>query len=250
MTSTLPASLLLTSAPRTAELRGWAVGLRDLRRDAIDLSVRGRAGVPGVRAGERCFAIATGSGRWLIGLADAQGPGDGAADAARAVVGHLRRAAPFRDLQTVLAGANRFARESIPGRLVEMTLLDVDAPRHAVRIAVAGGVAALAAGRSGDVVALGERGPALGLVADAKWSVTGPVRLAPGHLLAAVTDGIVDRARDDGTTFGEARVAALLSEHRGASPRTAARALLDQGDAWSGDDPADRTALALRLRGR
>lgn len=239
---------VLSDSPRGAELRGWALGMRELRSDAIDLAVRGRPGLAGVRAGERCFAIATGAGRWLVGVADARGPGDEAADLARAVVGHLRRAAPFREVASVLAGANRFVRESAPGRLVAVTLVDVDGPRHAVRIAVAGGVPALVAGHSGDVFRIGERGPALGLVEDPRWRVAGPIRLAPGHLLAVVTDGVTDRVRDDGTTFGDARVAAVLRDHVHGSPRAAARAILDRGDTWSTDDVADRTALALRLR--
>lgn len=247
MTAVLPIPVRTSTPPRSAELRGWALGVRDLRRDAVDLAVRGRRGAPGVRSGERCFAIATGAGRWLVGVADARGPGDDAADTARDVVGHLRRAAPFRDLQTVLADANRFVRDAAPGCLVALTLIDVDARRHAVRVAVAGGVPAFVAGRSGDVVRLGDAGAGLGLVEDPRWHVSGPVRLAPGHLLAVVTDGVVDRADDDGVTFGESGVAAALRDHRDATPRVAARALLSRGDAWSASDVADRTVLTLRL---
>ena len=46
MTSTLPASVHSASAARAAELRGWALGLRDLRND----SRRGARTAPGTRS--------------------------------------------------------------------------------------------------------------------------------------------------------------------------------------------------------
>lgn len=275
-------------ALRSAEIRRWILGLRDLRRDGLDLAVRGRAGVPSLRSGDRCFAIATGRGRWLVGLADAHGPGEGAAEAARALVAHLRNRAPAlaragASLAGILADANAFVRRTVhcdsaesasdarsllrtgtvrptrlagplraspasSGRLVSVVLVHTDATHHAVRIAVAGAVSPLAAGRTGDVVSLGDRGPALGLVDAARWTETGPVRLAPGHVLLAVTDGVPDRARDDGETFGVARVSRVLSEHCRFAPRAVVRSVLDASDAFAPDDPADRTAFALRLR--
>lgn len=241
-------TVLSSQVSRSTELRAWVVGLRDLRHEGIDLAVRGRTGLAGVRAGDRCFATQTGAGRWLLGLLDARGPGDDAAEVAREVVGFLRRRSARREPAAVLADADEFVRAEGRGRLVAATLVDVDVPRHAVRIAVAGGVVPLVAGRSGDVVALGDRGPALGLGAGARWTVAGPVPLAPGHVLPATTDGVPDRARADGTTFGARRVAETLRDLRSAPPRAVVRAVLDEADRWSADDRSDRSALALRLR--
>jgi serine phosphatase RsbU (regulator of sigma subunit) len=246
-------SLFAPTVPRNAELRGWVIGLQDLERDGLDVAVRGRAGAATLRSGDRCFAIATGPGRWLLGLADAHGPGDEAADAARSVVGHLRaRAAALLpgsgELPRLLGDTNAFVRRTLRGRLVSVVLVHADAAHHAVRVAVAGGVAPLVVGRSGDVVPLGDRGPVLGLVDAARWAETPPVRLAPGHVLAAVTDGVPDRARDDGSTFGVGRVAEILARHRADRPRGVVRAVLDACDAFAPGDPADRSALALRLR--
>lgn len=245
---TTAAPQIPTSVPsRRGELRGWAIGLRDLRRDGVRLAVRGRPGTAGLPSGDRCLAAATGPGRWLVGLLDARGPGEDASRLARTVAQHLRHHAAGRELAAVLSDVDAFVREEGRGRLLAVTLVEVDGPHHAVRVAVAGGVVPLVAGRSGDVVALGERGPHLGLGAGARWRVAGPVRLAPGHHLLVTTDGVPDRTRDDGSTFGGERVAAVLRAHRDASPRVVVRAVLDAAEAWSADDASDHTALALRL---
>jgi serine phosphatase RsbU (regulator of sigma subunit) len=123
----------------------------------------------------------------------------------------------------------------------------LDAPRHTVRIALAGSVTPVAVGRSGEVVALGERGPALGLVDEARWRDTGPVRLAPGHLLVAPSDGIVERVREDGTVFGLWRVAETIRALRDARPRELVRALLARAEQFGDEEGGDRTAFALRV---
>lgn len=246
-----PHTRLVPSSPgarRVAELRGWVLGLRDLRRDGIDVAVRGRTGIAGERSGERCLAIQTGPRRWLVGLVDARGPGADAADAAHALVSHLRRRAALRELPAILADANAFVRAHDRGLLVAASLLDVDAAHHSVRAAVAGGVAPLVAGRSGDVVALDAHGPGLGLVADPRWTIAGPLRLAPGHLLLAATDGVQDRVRDDGEAFGRVRVAGVLAACRADGPRAAARTAIRAACDWAPEDPSDLSALALRVR--
>jgi len=250
MTSVLPApaSFAPFRAPaRSAELRGWILGLRELRADGIRLAVRGRGGIPGVRSGDRCVAVETAPGRWLLGLVDAGGPGEDAASAARAVAGFLRRNAARREPVTTAALADTFVRESLGSRLVQATLVDVDAARHSVRVVLAGGPAPVAVGRSGEVVALGDPGPALGLVDDARRVEAGPFRLGPGHLLLLATDGVREAVRDDGAAFGEMRVRATLRDLCADTPRTVVRTLLDRIDAFAPDDATDRTALALRL---
>ena len=238
----------LPSIDRHHDLRTWVRTLRDLERDGVHGAVRSVPGREDAPSGEYAFAVSTGPRRWLIGLLDARGPGEEAAATARAVAGHLRaRSRTVRELPTLLTSANDFVRREARYRLVKATLIGVDALHHSVRIALAGAVTPLVVGRTGDVVPLGDRGPALGLVAEAHWRETGPVRLAPGHLLAAVTDGVVERPCLDGTAFSLWRVAQTMRSHLGARPRAAVRALLARVDAFGEDEGSDRTALALRV---
>lgn len=237
----------LLAPARTSELRAAVQTLRDLRRQSVQAAVRAVPGRTDLPSGDLVFAREILPRRWLLGVLDGRGPGADAESAARAVADVLvERSRAVRELPALLANANDFLRTEAPGRLVAATLIALDAQRHAVRIALAGSVTPVAVGRSGEVVALGTRGPALGLVDDAQWRDTGPVRLGPGHLLVAPTDGIVERVREDGSQFGLWRVAETMRALRDAKPRDLLRALLDRA-ARFGDEPGgDRTALALR----
>ena len=64
---------------------------------------------------------------------------------------------------------------------------------------------------------LEEGGPALGLLAEASYDV-GEVALAPGDVVAVVTDGVTEAASPDDREFGDERVGEAL---RGLSGRAA-----------------------------
>jgi serine phosphatase RsbU (regulator of sigma subunit) len=238
----------LFAPSRTSELRAWVNVARELRRQGVDASVRSAPAIAGAARGDLAFAHEVLPRRWILGLVDARGTGAETADVGRAVAEHLRdRSRAVRELPVLLANANDFLRAEAPGRLVATTLISLDAPRHTVRIALAGSVTPVAVGRSGDVVALGERGPALGLVDEARWRETGPIRLAPGHLLLAPSDGIVERVREDGASFGLWRVGETMRALRESRPRQVVRALLDRVAHFGDEEGGDCTALALRL---
>jgi serine phosphatase RsbU (regulator of sigma subunit) len=71
-------------------------------------------------------------------------------------------------------------------------------------------------------------GPAMGVVADAEFRVR-DVRLYPGDLLFAFTDGVSDALNSAGKTFGHERLTSLLQGHASAEALvTDLNAALDQ----------------------
>jgi serine phosphatase RsbU (regulator of sigma subunit) len=134
------------------------------------------------------------------------------------------------------------------GAIASMLVLLVDATRHTVRIANAGMPAPVVGGRAGLCVPLGDRGPALGLVTGMQRSETGPIRLSPGQILVAATDGVIDAASADGSTFGADRLAEIITDRRAEGPAAVARDVIRRTDEWtSPEDADDRTVFAMRL---
>jgi sigma-B regulation protein RsbU (phosphoserine phosphatase) len=72
------------------------------------------------------------------------------------------------------------------------------------------------------------------------WSV--------GHdLLALWTDGLVDARNDLEEPFGEARLLAIIGEHRNESAETIVQAVLDEAETFGAHPTDDRTLLILRI---
>lgn len=245
MTATHPLTLI-------PDLRGAALAARGLARRGVEFAARGDGVL--ARSGEAVevwpvAGLLVGTRRSLVALAEVAGPPAAADDGLDALLAHLREEAPFAvHLGAVLASADAVVRE-FPGVLARVLLVATDSERHTVRFASAGATPPLVVGRTGDVVPLDERGPALGLVRDGSWRETGPLRLAPGHLLLAATTGVTESPREDGATFGDEGLRDLLSRRRDESPRAVVREALRASAAFAGGgSPAPRTAFALRIR--
>jgi sigma-B regulation protein RsbU (phosphoserine phosphatase) len=74
------------------------------------------------------------------------------------------------------------------------------------------------------------------------------LELAPGDLLLAFTDGLIE-ARRDSETYGLDRLARLVEDRAGSlGPEELVRAVHDEVSAWSGGLSDDAVALALRAR--
>lgn len=63
--------------------------------------------------------------------------------------------------------------------------------------------------RDGDAQEIGEHGPLLGALEDARWHDT-TIDLTPGHALLLYTDGVTDAVGSGGERFGSSRLAAVL----------------------------------------
>ncbi|MCE9637091.1 MAG: serine/threonine-protein phosphatase [Planctomycetes bacterium] len=233
---------------RREALRESVGVIRALRRTGVDTAARSVTGRGDVPSGDLAFAQEVAPCRWILGLVDARGPGADAAATAVAIEDHIRsRSRAVRELPLLLASANDFLRCEAPGRLAAVSLIALDTARRTVRVALAGAVTPVVLGRDGDVAVLGRRGPALGLVDDVRWRDSAPVRLGPGHLLVAATDGVVECVRDDGSTFGLWRVAETMRELRDAPARSVVRSVLVRASAFGDESGSDRAALALRM---
>jgi sigma-B regulation protein RsbU (phosphoserine phosphatase) len=95
------------------------------------------------------------------------------------------------------------------------------------------------------LVPLDPTGPALGFSADSSYTIES-VQLAPGDLLVAYTDGLIEARQARGPFFGEERLASLLTEPLSAA-ETLSRLEEALGDHLGDVAPADDvTLLALR----
>lgn len=90
--------------------------------------------------------------------------------------------------------------------------------------------------------------PPLGVVEDLEVAPREPLRLEPGDVFLALSDGVVEAANPQGERFGTARVADLVAQHRDVPASALLAALRDAIAAFTGPRPArdDRTALVVR----
>ena len=244
----MTATLLHPAAPTLPGLRGKARVLRDLRRDGIRASIRRRP--IGMDTGDFVLAHPLGSGRWLLGVGDAMGRGEASERLAAEVRTHIReRVQRTQSLQELMRSTNRLVHDRTDGeRYVSLLLMVLDAPRQTIRLANAGQNEPLAVGRSGGVIALEGHGPALGLLSEVEYHEAGPLRLPPGVLLLATTDGVTDALDTQDETFGRAGSAKSLAAARGAGPRAVVRRVLDDVEAHSATPLTDvATALCVRF---
>jgi sigma-B regulation protein RsbU (phosphoserine phosphatase) len=250
---TMTTTLYPPTAPSLPGLRGKARVLRDLRRDGIRVSIRRRP--VGAETGDFVLAEPLGSGRWLLGVGDAMGRGDAAEELAAEVRSYIRsRVARTPGLRTqglaeLMRGANQLVHRVTDGeRFVSLLLMVLDAPRQTIRLANAGQNEPLAVGRSGGVIALEGHAPALGLLEDVDVHEAGPLRLPPGVLLLATTDGVTEAMDESGETFGRPGAARSLAAARAKGPRGVVRRVLDDVETHSATPLTDAaTALCVRF---
>ena len=90
--------------------------------------------------------------------------------------------------------------------------------------------------------------PPLGVVEDLEVAPREPLRLEPGDLFIALSDGVVEAANPQGDRFGTARVVDLVVRHHDAPASGLLAALRDAIAAFTGPHPArdDRTALVVK----
>ena len=233
--------------PTLPGLRGKARLLRDLRLDGVRVSVRQRP--LGVDTGDFALAHPLGSGRWLLAVGDSMGRGPFAEQISAEVRTFLRsRSRRTGSLGDLMRGANAMVHDLTAGeRYVSLLLLELDAQRHTVRLANAGQCEPLAVGRSGGVIALEGHGPALGLLADVDYHEAGPLRLPPGVVLLATSDGVTEALDAENRPFGRDGVAAALARYRSTPPRAIVRGVLDEVEAHS-DGTLTDTATVLAIR--
>ena len=114
-----------------------------------------------------------------------------------------------RSPSALLAGANALLVQDLSDADLFVTAFVARlTDRHLVGSS-AGHPPALVVRTTGDVVTLGSGGPALGVVEDAVYDVQ-EIELAPGDVLVAYTDGLVETRGPGGSSFDSAGVVAAV----------------------------------------
>ena len=182
--------------------------------------------------------------RWALAIADVSGKGAPASILMASVHASLRALAGTRAPGQLMVRLNRFLFESTQAnRYVTLFYAELDPARRRLAYVNAGHVPpfwlrARTAGASASATA----GPVLGLLESAHYEM-GEVQLAPGELVAMVTDGATEALSPDDEEFGDERVLRALLESRGRGPRggAAAARLVTAVDALDRAPPAAPT---------
>ena len=230
---TMQRSLLPLAAP---ELPGLELG------DVYESAARVEVG------GDVYDYLTLGDGRLAVVLGDVTGHGvDATADMAMAKYVFRSLAREHVDPGEFLAAANDVVSSEIgPGRFITMVELVIDAAKGEVACASGGHPPPRLVQPDGTVEGILAHGLALGIDAPQTYK-TVTAGFAPGAIVVAYTDGVVE-ARRDGEQFGVDRLDALLSQRRSLPPREIAEAALAACRDWTEGELTDDFAVVVIKR--
>jgi serine phosphatase RsbU (regulator of sigma subunit) len=190
--------------------------------------------------------------RLAIAVGDVMGKGVAAALLAASLKAAVRSqlAGPESRPEQVVGRVNALFREVAPqGGFAGLFFGIFDLALRRLEFVNAGHDRPLRVDYAGEVHELFTDAPALGLVEGARYaSVT--VQLERGDLLVLYSDGVTDRANEDGQMFGVERLRHAAARSRSDEARIALYSILGEVQAWAGtrspDD--DLTLVAARVR--
>jgi len=191
-------------------------------------------------------------GRLALVVADVAGKGTPASLLMASVHASVQLLAGTTKPSLLAARLNGFLAARAPAsRFVTLFYAELDPRTRRLAYVNAGHVPPYRVARGGAVSRLISGGPALGLLAEATYEV-GEVTLAPGDVLAVVTDGVTEAMAPDDEEFGDERVCETLRAlGRGAAEaETVLASLVAAAERWTGGRRFgdDLTALILRAR--
>lgn len=137
-------------------------------------------------------------GNWIVTLADVSGHGIGPAMVTAACRAYVRASSLHHaDLASLTGRVNRLLADDLPeGRFVTMVSVLIDPRTGDVGLLSAGhGPIVVYVGATGAVRDILPRDPPLAVLADAQFAPAQSLLLAPGDVLALVTDGFVEWSR-------------------------------------------------------
>ena len=187
-------------------------------------------------------------GRLGLVIADVSGKGTPASLMMASVHAWLRALAGSEPAARVLERLNRFVYASTEtSRYVTLFYGELDPAARRLVYVNAGHVPPFVVRASGPEERLRAGGPVLGLLEEVTLE-PGELRLEPGDLLVAVTDGVTEAVDPSGREFGDERVRQALAARLGAGAAETLAGLVSAVDTWVG--PAgcsdDLTALILK----
>ncbi|MGE5117516.1 MAG: PP2C family protein-serine/threonine phosphatase [Betaproteobacteria bacterium] len=198
--------------------------------------------LPALQTGGDTFDLSWHDTSLLVVLADATGHGIGPALSVMRMHAMLRMALRLgADLETAFAQVNDQLAETLPADCFITGFVGLlDPAAHRLRY-LSGGQGPILhyRARADDFAVHGPTGFPLGAMPLPSAAPPVSLDLEPGDLLALLSDGVYERARADGERFGEARVRALLREHRRLPMAALGAALLDAAERFAGGAPPD-----------
>jgi serine phosphatase RsbU (regulator of sigma subunit) len=183
-------------------------------------------------------------GNWIITLADVSGHGIGPAMVTAACRAYMRASSSHHvDLASLVSQVNRLLADDLPeGRFVTMAGVLIDPRRGSLALLSAGhGPIVLYARATGEVRDIMPQDVPLAVAPDIRYQPPQILTLAPGDVLALVTDGFVEWSRPPGEgrreQFGLARLRESLRRHAGLSADAMIEAVAAEVAAFAGDEP-------------
>jgi sigma-B regulation protein RsbU (phosphoserine phosphatase) len=186
-------------------------------------------------------------GRLALLVADVSGKGTPASLMMASIHAWLQAMAGTARPTQVLQRLDRFLHDNTQtSRYVTLFYGELDPARRVLTYVNAGHIPPYLRRAGGREERLTVGGPVLGLVDDVVLEAA-EIALAPGDLLAVVTDGVTEAASPAGEEFGDERVRRVLAETAGRGAAAALSALVDAVDGWTGAAGCtdDLTALIL-----
>lgn len=192
------------------------------------------------------------TGRLGIAIGDVSGKGIAAALLMASLRASLRGQSIAPDgsaISGMIGRVNRLVYEaSAENRYATFFYAEFDPATYRLRYVNAGHNAPVLIAENGEITRLEEGGTVLGLFPNAGYSEQ-DVRLSPGDLLVAFTDGITEALDPNEQEYGETR---LLASLRSRQPRSAADLISDllaRVDAFTSETPQhdDMTLVVLRV---
>jgi serine phosphatase RsbU (regulator of sigma subunit) len=197
-------------------------------------------------------------GNWIVSLADVSGHGIGPALVTAACRAYVRASSFYDgDLVTLTSRINRLLADDLPeGRFVTMVSVLIDPRGGPLGLLSAGhGPILLWVHGAGSVEVLRPRDVPLAVWRDTNFGPAQAVTLAPGDVLALVTDGFLEWSVPDGRggreQFGLERLRASLHKHAGLTGAAMVEALAADIGAFAGGEPQldDLTVVVIKRVG-
>ena len=187
---------------------------------------------------------------WGFLIGDASGKGVAAGLVASAVQARVNTAARLAHLhaEELMTAVDRDVYATTDGARYATAIYGVlDATSTKLTLVNAGHPAALLLSKPGQVRTLTATGPALGLVEAGDFG-SQSLRLAPGTLLVAYTDGVTDACNEAEEDFGEMRLIETIEAVRTHSAARICSTILDSVRAFRGarQDQDDVTVMVVR----
>ena len=186
-------------------------------------------------------------GRLAMLVGDASGKGVAAALMMASVQASLRTAAVFTpdDLASLLRVVNAQAcASSLADRYATLFYAVLDQTAQTLRYVNAGHNPPVVLRRDGSLDWLAPSGAPVGLFPDAIWQERA-VRLQPGDLIIAYTDGMTEATSPSGEEWGMEGLLQAANRREAESADELVRSILDAMDDFSGGAQTDDTTVAV-----